>query len=210
MISEDTVLRFEEALLAVDWGRARDVLYDIPELPVAALEELMVPALERIGAGWEQGRVALSQVYMSGRICEQLVDEVLPLRLQRLREAPSMAIVVLQDRHMLGKRLVSSVLRCAGYSLSDYGALGVEALVQRVVADRPDILMISTLMLPSALRVKEVRARLDLAGCGTKFIVGGAPFRLDPDLWREVGASAMGYNASDILRLVGGNPEGRE
>ena len=41
------------------------------------MEKLVVPALERIGAGWEQGRVALSQVYMSGRICEELVDTLL-------------------------------------------------------------------------------------------------------------------------------------
>lgn len=38
----------------------------------------MVPALDRIGTGWENGTIALSQVYMSGRICEEVVDDLLP------------------------------------------------------------------------------------------------------------------------------------
>ena len=33
--------------------------------------------LERIGNLWEKGHCALSQVYMSRRICEELVDALL-------------------------------------------------------------------------------------------------------------------------------------
>jgi methanogenic corrinoid protein MtbC1 len=64
------------------------------------------------------------------------------------------------------------------------------------------ILLISTLMLASALRVKEVRAMLDAVSTDVKLIVGGAPFRLAANLWREVGADAMGNNASDTIAIV--------
>ena len=41
--------------------------------PIEAIEQVVVPALEQIGAAWEAGSVALSQVYLSGRFCEELV-----------------------------------------------------------------------------------------------------------------------------------------
>jgi methanogenic corrinoid protein MtbC1 len=74
--------------------------------------------------------------------------------------------------------------------------------VARVVQDRVEILLVSVLMLPSALRVKELRARLTQAGRNIKIAVGGAPFRYDDQLWREVGADAMGRTASDAVKIV--------
>ena len=46
-------------------------------LPIEAVEQLVIPALEQIGTCWYEGSVALSQVYMSGRFCEELIDRVL-------------------------------------------------------------------------------------------------------------------------------------
>ena len=46
--------------------------------PIEAVGQVVVPALEQVGAAWQAGNVALSQVYMSGRFCEELVDKVLP------------------------------------------------------------------------------------------------------------------------------------
>ena len=64
------------------------------------------------------------------------------------------------------------------------------------------ILLISTLMLPAALRAKEAIAQIKKALPETKVIVGGAPFNFDPLLWKEIGADAMGPTASDTLELV--------
>ena len=35
-------------------------------------------ALERIGDGWEEGQLSLSQVYMSGVICEEMIEKYIP------------------------------------------------------------------------------------------------------------------------------------
>jgi len=71
-----------------------------------------------------------------------------------------------------------------------------------VLQDGVGILLISTLMYPSALEVKEVRAKLDRAGAAVKILVGGAPFNMDRQLWREVGADAMGRDAAEAVSLV--------
>jgi len=199
-----TASEFEQALLSLDRLAARNMLLESggSETPLQLVERLVVPALERIGAGWEQGQVALSQVYMSGRICEELVDALLPHDGLGRKNRPKMAIAVLQDYHLLGKRIVYSVLRASGFELLDYGRVDTDDLVRRVRNDGVEVLLISVLMLSSALRVKDVQTRLKSLGSEVKIVVGGAPFRLDDQLWKEVGADAMGREASEALDII--------
>jgi len=194
---------FRQALLAMDRVAALAVLGGAlrPDDPFTSLEEVVVPALESIGDAWENGPVSLAQLYMAGRIAEEAVRQVAP------ETGPytgsRIGIAVLEDHHALGKRLVLSALRAAGYGVQDYGhGLSVSRLAQRVHEDRPDVLLVSTLMLPSALSVRRLVAELELPGSRPTVIVGGAPFRMDPGLWHEVGADATGRNSAEAVALV--------
>lgn len=201
-----TLAEMENALLSVDRVKAGRLVREscTPESPFACLETLIVPALEEVGRRWETGDVALSQVYMSGRICEEIVDTMLPKGDPRRVDQPKIAIVVLEDHHTLGKRIVSSVLRAGGFEITDYGhGITADDLVKLVARDRVRILLISTLMLPAALHAKDAIAQIKQEDPGTRVIVGGAPFNFDPQLWQEVGADAMGRTASDALEIVG-------
>jgi methanogenic corrinoid protein MtbC1 len=183
---------------------AQRVLATVPEHgPFSAVDTLVVPTLEKIGRDWETGRVALSQVYMSGRICEELLDSLLPAGSEDgTEQRPKVAITLLQDYHLLGKRIVRSMLRAHGVTIRDFGRTDVDELVARVREERIEILLISTLMLASALRVEDVVGGLKTGDSAVKVAVGGAPFRFDEQLWREVGADACGRTASDALRIV--------
>ena len=200
----DIVNEFSDALLAIDRLSVKQIFTDSRRQmsATAFVEDVVVDALEKIGAGWENGTIALSQIYMSGRICEELVDELLPPGDPNRKEQPKAAITVLNDYHMMGKRIVYSLLRAGGFELLDYGRSDVDALLHRVEADGVEILLISTLMLPSALLVKAVKEKLADAGLPVKIIVGGAPFRFDDQLWREVGADAMCRTASEAVSVI--------
>jgi methanogenic corrinoid protein MtbC1 len=167
-----------------------------------AIEELMVPALIRLGEEWDSGQIALSQIYMSSRICEDIVERRLPPMAAERKSHPRMAIAVLSDYHTLGKRIVLSVMRASGFEVLDYGHMDVDALIKRVLADKVEILLISVLMLPAALKVRAVRAGLVAGNARVQIAVGGAPFLFDPQLWREVGADAFGRNAADAVAIV--------
>ncbi|MCI5144861.1 MAG: cobalamin B12-binding domain-containing protein, partial [Candidatus Electrothrix sp. AR3] len=156
----------------------------------------------KIGSAWEKGNVALAQVYMSSKICEELVEQFLPSTTPEGIQQARMGITLLDDYHALGKMIISATLRASGYELQDYGRLTATELVQRVCDDQIQIILISTLMLRSALQVKEVKNLLTAAGSSAKIIVGGAPFNFDSELWREVGADDMGTNAADAIRAV--------
>ena len=198
---QERIAEFQKALSSLDRVRAdslfREALEKLP--PIQVVEQLVVPALEQIGQQWQDGSLALSQIYMSGRFCEELVDRVLPPSDPDRKDQPRSAIVVLNDYHQLGKRIVYSVMRASGFELFDYGRLDVAQVTERANADGIKVLMISVLMLPSALKVREVR---DALGSDIKIIVGGAPFLFDAELWREVGADAMGRHASDAAQIV--------
>ena len=200
----DLVSEFELALISIDRLAARRILADACSrlTPVQFLEKVAVPALERMGEGWEDGRISLSQLYMSGRICEELLDNAFSQNDAKRKVQPRIALTILEDYHLLGKRIVHSVLRAGGFEVLDYGTVGIDDLVHRVQDDRIELLLISTLMLRSALLVKDVRTKLNKNGFDLKIIVGGAPYRFDDQLWKDVGADAMCRRASEIIKTV--------
>ena len=201
---KDLAGEFMQSLLSLDRLSTRRILADANNRmsPLKLIDEVVVEALERIGAGWENGTIALSQVYMSGRICEELVDTLLPPESPDRKDQPKMAVSVLSDHHMLGKIIVYSLLRASGFDLLDYGRMEVDDLIHRVKEDGVEILLLSVLMLPSALQVKELKEKLIKSNFDVKIIVGGAPFRFDDQLWREVGADAMCQTAPEVVTVI--------
>ena len=207
----DATGKFKYALLFSDIDAATAILeeYLVNKTALEFVEEVVVKVLDEIGDGWHKGEYALSQVYMSGRICEDMLEKVLPDESGLRKDKPKIALALLNDYHSLGKRIVYAVLRAGGFQIIDYGRVEVEELLRRVKEDKVEILLISVLMLSSALNVKEIVSNLSNAGEKVKIVVGGAPFRLDRKLWQEVGADAVGYTATDALHIVrtleGGN-----
>lgn len=198
------MLEFYDALILLDRPRI-EVLFQqavSQKAPMQVVEELIMPSLIQLGEEWSAGTIALSQIYIASRICEDIVERVLPTMAPERKGYPPMAIVVLSDYHTLGKRIVLSVMQASGFEVLDYGRMDVDALVRRILADGVKYLLISVLMLPAALKVKTLREALDATGSRVRIAVGGAPFLFDSELWREVGADAMGCNAVDAVAIV--------
>jgi len=200
-----THTELERSLLQLDRSGFKQAVQQLQQThsSMEIIDTYISPALEHIGELWESGQVALSQVYMSGRMCEELLQSLMPADGTNIKQTPKIGLVVLHDYHILGKRIVASLLHSSGYTFVDYGH-GVEsdALVRRVIEDHIDILLISTLMLPSAFKVREVSEQLKQHTPNIQIIVGGAPFRFDDQLWQTVGADAMCRSASEAISVV--------
>lgn len=204
MNTETNLPPFERALRELDRGTLHDIVSKQLENGISGtggfLDQLVVPAMDRLGELWEQGEVSLAQLYLAGRICEELVS-VIPAEMASPRpDQPKVAIAVLGDYHRLGKRMVISALKSASIAVVDLGhGLTVDDCVKKALENETKILLVSVLMLPSALKVRDLRARLDK---DIRIVVGGAPFRLDARLSDEVGADAMGRNSAEATRIV--------
>lgn len=195
---------FEEALLTMNRVAAKNMI--LSEFngnnAFELINEIISPALQNIGESWSNGDIALSQEYMASKMCEEIVESLLPAESPVRKDIPSIGITTLGDEHMLGKRIVTSFLKANGFNIHDYGDMGVEMVLRKIWDDGIEVLMVSTLMLNLALEVKKLREMLDRENIGTKIIVGGAPFLFDRDLWKEVGADAMAVDAMESVEKI--------
>lgn len=205
-MQEETISNLTSALINLDVDLVRNILYPILQdrsRNWLENEEILIKSQSRIGELWERGEVALSQVYMAGKICSDLLKEVAPSAPTATVQKIPIYTVVLEDFHVLGKEMLISILHMSGFSVIDYGhGITVNELITRIQRDKPEILMISTLMLHSALKIKQVREKLNEKDIRIKLIVGGAPFNIDPNLWKSVGADATATTASKSIKIV--------
>ena len=195
--------KLERSFLMLDKDGAEQILNEALKLgsSIEIAGELVSQTLYRIGNAWQEGKLALSQIYMSGIICEELIDKILPPQSPVRKSQPKMAIAVFEDYHMLGKRIVYSTLRASGFELIDLGGgLNADDLVKIIHDQDIKIILLSVLMLPSALHIKALKNKLKDAD--VKIIVGGAPFRFDNELWKQVGADAFGNNPAEAIQIV--------
>ena len=192
-----------QSILTTDHIRAEQIVNDLPDISTQDfVEQVIVPAMNQIGDGWEDGSVAISQVYMGAKICEALIGKTTDPNAEFRQPQLNFAITVLEDFHLLGKSIVYSVLRGLGYRVDDFGRTTIEQLVDKVEQESIDILLISALMLRSALKIRELRDRLDERGIKIKIIAGGAPFRFDTELWKEVRADATAVGTKELLPII--------
>lgn len=68
----ESTKKLKTALLTLDRVGANQTLSELAaeKKPVDIIDHLIVPVMEQIGDEWESGHLAMTQVYMSGRICE--------------------------------------------------------------------------------------------------------------------------------------------
>lgn len=192
-----------QALLMLNREKAEHVLVkaSVNQSMIEVTGDLVSAVLREMGDDWEQGKLALSQIYMCGVLCEEIIDRLIPAQSSTRISQPKMAIGVFEDYHLLGKRIVYSSLRACGYELLDLGGgLRTAQLLEIIEKEKVKVLLLSVLMLPSALHIKDLSKQL--SQLDVKLVVGGAPFRFDGDLWQEVGAHAFGKDAADAVKIV--------
>ena len=196
---------FEKALLQINRIRIEEIINQAKEQfqPIQIIDDLISPALQIIGKKWEKGIVGLAQIYIAARICEDFLDKLISFKEIKRKDQVKIAIAVLEDYHGLGKKIIQMLLHISGYEIIDYGlGISVEDLITHIKKDNIEILLISTLMLRSALKIKNLKEKLSEIGLNTKIIVGGAPFIFDRELWKTVGADYYGRNASEAIQLI--------
>jgi len=195
----------EEALLSLDRIETESILTNLTSQKdfTLVLEQNIVPIMESIGEKWERGEVALSQVFMGGKILEDIVDKMMPKTNTKRVDDPNIALILYKDHHLLGKRIVSSLLRARGYEFKDYGQqFDIGQLIDKLKEDNIEILLISVLMLNSALDIKKLILQMREEKLAIKVVVGGAPFRFDIELGDEIGADYYATQASQVLEII--------
>ncbi len=187
--------------LKADAGKlAKQALETEDELSL--VEGHLIPALDRVGEGYEQGRVFLPQL-LSAAQAAQSVFEVIRTSIAEKGGAPvkkgRLAVATVKgDIHDIGKNIVKTVLENYGYEVVDLGRdVPPETILKTVQEQDIRLVGLSALMTTTLPAMEETIRLLQTLPQPPVFFVGGAV--VTPEYARQMGAD---YYAGDARRSV--------
>jgi methanogenic corrinoid protein MtbC1 len=174
--------------------------------PGRIIADLLDPALTRLGRLWGLETVSLAQTFVAAKIAEDILLRCMP---EVGASVPHNRPVVLgnieDDFHSLGRRIVGSFLRAAGWDVHDLGNdVLAEHFVDKALEVGASVIGASAMMQTTALNIRKLRDRIDARGLNgrLKLAVGGAVFNWRPDLVAEVGGDGTTTNAAGADALL--------
>ena len=162
-------------------GRKGEVPAAVQELlgrlpPMEIVTGLILPALDRVGEGYEAGEVFLPQLMASAEAARTACDMVRASMPRGTGERGTILLATVQgDVHDIGKNIVKMLLENYGYRVLDLGRdVAPETVVAAALETRAPLVGLSSLMTTTAQNIAVTIRALREAGAPCKVMVGGA------------------------------------
>ena len=200
---EDAILRGlggETARLTVRALMERDEL--------AVINELLIPALDKVGEKYEKQEIFLPQLISAANAACEGFELIKDRIARRGGESVSRGKIVLAtvhgDIHDIGKNIVRVVLENYGYTVIDLGRdVPAQEIVDAVLREKAGLVGLSALMTTTVLSMAETIKAIRRSGSDCKIMVGGAV--LTEDYAMQIGADFYAKDAkqsADIAKRV--------
>ena len=168
------------------------------------LNTQVIPALDAVGVGYEQGRVYLPQLLMSAEAacaaCEVIKTHLKSDGDGRTR-CPVVIATVQGDIHDIGKNIVKLLLENYGFAVTDLGRdVPPAAVVEAVRRTGAPLAALSALMTTTVPAMEETVRLLHEQVPGCRVLVGGAV--LSADYAAAIGADRYGKDAMEAVRYA--------
>ena len=177
---------------------ARTALQTVPPLELVNAE--LIPALDRVGKGFEAGTVFLPQLLMSAEAAKaafEIVKDAMRGAPQETRGKIILATVK-GDIHDIGKNIVKVLLENYGYQVLDLGKdVAPEVIVETAMKENVEMIGLSALMTTTVVSMEQTIRLLREKKPNTKVVVGGAV--LTQEYADSIGADCY---ASDAMATV--------
>jgi methylmalonyl-CoA mutase cobalamin-binding domain/chain len=169
------------------------------------INDVLEPALMKIGELWNKEKVSLAAGYLAGKLAEEILEKSLE-EVVESTESKGVAVVgnVEDDYHSLGRKLLSAFLRISGWQVVDLGNdVLADEFVDAALEHDAHVIGVSAMMFATAENIKLIRQELDKRNLSNniKLAVGGAVFKLNPNLVDEVGGDGTAANAAEAPAL---------
>ena len=200
----DTGMTLEDAVirgLRADAARLAKAALETEE-PLSLVNNRLIPALDVVGSGYEQGTLFLPQL-LSAAQAAQAVFEVLKDALARtgggMEAKGALAVATVRgDIHDIGKNIVKTVLENYGYQVIDLGRdVPPQAICDAVAEGRIPLVGLSALMTTTLPAMEETIRMLKALPEPPAVFVGGAV--VTPEYAQRMGAD---YYARDARQSV--------
>lgn len=177
--------------------------------PMAIVDDILIPALDKVGADFEAGRVFLPQLIQSAGAAQaafEVIRQTMPARPEGAREEKGAVVLatVKGDIHDIGKNIVKVLLENYGYPVIDLGKdVDPEEVVRAAEQHHAPLVGLSALMTTTLRSMEQTIALLRKANLPCKVVVGGAV--LTPEYAKQIGADFYAKDAKqsvDVARQV--------
>lgn len=176
---------------------------------MTVVDEILIPALDRVGADFEAGRVFLPQLIQAAGAA-QAAFEVIRGRLsaqpggEDTRKGTIVLATVKGDIHDIGKNIVKVLLENYGYPVVDLGKdVEPAAVVEAAKKHSAPLVGLSALMTTTLGSMEDTIRLLRAEQVPCQVVVGGAV--LTPDYAKKIGADFYARDAKesvDVARQV--------
>jgi trimethylamine corrinoid protein len=204
---------YNEAVFETDKQAALDVVnlaLSDGYSPEDVVFKLVIPAVEAMMSRIEKDPDSnLAQHFMTAQIAADVTERML----EKFSNPPQVIGRVVigtayGDLHSLGKRIVIGCLKSLMVDVIDLGTnVSAEQFVDAAVTQDAQVIAVSAMMVHTATSEKgslRVRALLKEKGLEDKIklVVGGAPYRFDPELYSKVGADGWAPDGVTAAKII--------
>ncbi len=167
------------------------------------IDNELIPALDRVGQGFENGTVFLPQLLMSAEAAKaafEVIKESMKDTPQAIKARVILATVK-GDIHDIGKNIVKVMLENYGYEVIDLGKdVPPEVIVDAAVQNNIRLVGLSALMTTTVVNMEETIRQLREKAPDTRVMVGGAV--MTQEYADAIGADFYGKDAMASVRYA--------
>ncbi len=175
--------------------------------PVLLVQEVIVPALTRVGDAFENLDIFLPELMAAGEAgnaCTALIEQAILKSGDQMRSEGTVVLgTVKGDIHDIGKNIVASLLKAQGFKVFDLGKdVSAAAFIDAAETNNADIIAASALMSITRAGARDVAVLLRDRGMKDKYfyIVGGGS--ISQDYADEIGANGFSETGSGAVELA--------
>ncbi|HII92966.1 MAG TPA: dimethylamine corrinoid protein 3 [Methanosarcina sp.] len=203
----DIIAKAKEAILDFDDEVAGEVAKEALATgisPAELIEEGFTAAMLEIGEKFGAGELFLPHVIAAADAMQAAIDILTPELERTSAQTKSRATVVIGtiegDIHSIGKDIVATMLKIAGYKVVDLGRdVPIKTYVEKAKEVKADVIASSALMTTTMVNQAQIEKQLKESGIRTdlKTMIGGAPVT---KAWADkIGADIYAENAEDAV-----------
>jgi MerR family transcriptional regulator, light-induced transcriptional regulator len=164
------------------------------------------PCQREVGRLWQTNRLSVAEEHYCTAATQFVMSQLYPYIFAGEKNGRVLvATCVAGDLHEIGVRMVADFFEMEGWDTFYLGAnTPTRDLVRTLIDRRADVLAVSATMTYHVRAVADLIAavRGSEATREVKVLVGGYPFNVAPELWRQVGADASAADAQGAIEAA--------
>ena len=168
---------------------------------------VLQPVQYEVGRLWQTGKVSVALEHYCTALSQTIMSQLYPYTFGCRKEQKEYRFIgscVSNELHEMGIRMVSDFLEMDGWDTCYLGAnMPVADVLKLTEQIKPHVIGLSVTVAVNLSKVENIirEIRMKFGKEAPYIIVGGYPFNLLSDLWRNIGADGHSRNAAEAVEL---------